>query len=361
MHHPPSKPHRATRRLPSPSPIALAGDRPEQAPPHRPLLDCMVEASPRLLQWLRTRKLSLALSTGAGGKIITFGASHSGLTVFDVPCESPGALLESPAGLYVAAQARVWRFDDALTEGERFHGTERLCLPNQCRATGAIAIRDLAVEESGRLLVAAARFNCIARMNSRGDLKPIWRPAFVDPAAREDRCHLTGFCLRDGALAYVALTAASNEKDGWRQQVAGGGLVIDATTDRPVAEGLTLPHAPRLYRNRLWLLESGTGWLGAIDCEGRRFERFVQVPGFPRGLRFVGDHALVATSQRRTAPDEAQAGIHWVNLKTGRIDHALLLNGALAEVLDVAAIPGGAVPRLAGLSVADSGLEAVAV
>jgi uncharacterized protein (TIGR03032 family) len=345
MHHPPSRPHRASKRLPSPALLAV-----EPAPvlPAPTAMDGIV-ASPRLGQWLRSRQVSLALSTGASGKIITFGAEPSGFAAFDVNCDGPGALLQTEAGLFVATRTRVWRFDDALPEGECFRGADRLCLPSQCRPTGEIDIQDLAAEESGRLLVAAAQFNCIARMNSRGDLKPIWRPSFIDGIHREDRCHLTGLCLRDGTPAYVTVAAASNEKDGWRSRQSGGGQVIDAMTHRPVAEGLTLPHAPRLYRNRLWVIESGTESLGWIDLEKRRFERFVQVPGSPRGLRFLGDHALVTTS--------GAAGIHWVNLKTGRIDHQLSLQAPIAEVIDVAVIPGATVPRLAGLSVADSGME----
>ncbi|GAB2175539.1 TIGR03032 family protein [Dongia sp. agr-C8] len=309
----------------------------------------LVEASPRLRHWLRLRKSCLALSTGESGKILTLGAGASGLTVFDVSCELPGALLLTEKGLHVAAHRRLWRFDDALSDGECFHGNDRLCLPSQCRPTGAIGIQDLAVAESGKLLAAVSGFNCVARINSRGDLKPVWRPAFIDKIVREDRCHLSGFCLRDGAVAYVTVTAASNLNDGW-QQAQNGGQVIDAVTHRAVAEGLGQPTAPRLYRNRLWVLESGTGWLGWIDAERRSFERFVQLPGTPRGLRFVGDHALVVTSGEG-------AGIHWVNLRNRKIDHRLALRGSIAHAIDVALIPGEAVPRLAGLSFADSGLD----
>jgi uncharacterized protein (TIGR03032 family) len=316
----------------------------------------LIEASPRLRQWLQSRKVCLALSTGESDRIVTLGAG-AGLTVFDAPCDLPGALLPTEAGLFVGARTRVWCFDDALTGGERYQGADRLCLPSQCRPTGAIGIQDLAVGESGRLLVATSRFNCVARMNSRGDLKPLWRPSFIDGAVREDRCHLTGFALRDGALAYVTIAAASNEKDGWRQHKASGGQVIDAVTHKVVTEGLALPHAPRLYRNRLWILESGSGALGWIDLQTKRFERLAEVPGFPRGLRFLGDHALVTASQRRGEPGGHPAGIHWVNLKTGRIDHRLSLQGSIAEAIDVAVIPGETVPRLAGLSLADSGSE----
>ena len=346
MHHPPSRPHRASRRLP---PQALALFEPQASIPSAPTVaGDMVETSPRLLQWLRTRRVCLAVTTGESGKVLTLGAGPDGLIAFDVNCEGPSAVLLTEKGLHVAAQRRLWRFDDALSDGESFLGADRLCLPSQCRPTGAIGIEDLAVEDSGKLLAAVSAFNCVARINSRGDLKPVWRPSFIDKVIREDRCHLTGFCLREGAVAYVTVTAASNAKDGWRA-VNNGGQVIDAATHRSVAEGLDQPRAPRLYRNKLWVLESGSGALGWIDCEARRFEHFAKVPGVARGLRFVGDHALVMTS--------GVAGIHWINLKTGKTDHQLTLRGAIAEAIDVAVIPGETVPRLAGLSFADSGLE----
>jgi uncharacterized protein (TIGR03032 family) len=346
MHHPPSRPHRASRRLP---PQALALFEPQPVIPLAPSgAEAMVEASPRLLQWLRARRVCLAVSTGESGKILTLGAGSDGLAAFGVGCDLPGALLLTEKGLHVAAHRRLWRFDDALSDGESFLDAERLCLPSQCRPTGAIGIEDLAVQDSGKLLAAVSAFNCVARINSRGDLKPVWRPSFIDKIMREDRCHLTGFCLREDVVAYVTVTAASNSKDGWRLG-NNSGQVIDAATHRGVAEGLDQPRAPRLYRNKLWVLESGSGALGWIDCAARRFEHFAKVPGVARGLRFVGDHALVMTS--------AAAGIHWINLKTGKTDHRLTFKGSITAAVDVAVLPGETVPRLAGLSFADSGLE----
>jgi hypothetical protein len=241
MHHPPSRPHRASRRLLPQALLAIVPPAPIPTPVAFPgAADHMVEASPRLVHWLRARKLCLALSTGESGKILTLGAAPAGLTVFDVSCEVPGALLLTEKGLHVAAHRRLWRFDDALSDGEKFHGTDRLCLPSQCRPTGAIGIQDLAVAETGKLLAAVSGFNCVARINSRGDLKPIWRPSFIDKVVREDRCHLTGFCLRDGAVAYVTITAASNVKDGWQQSAKGGQVIESRSAPSPrVSTGRT--------------------------------------------------------------------------------------------------------------------------
>jgi uncharacterized protein (TIGR03032 family) len=355
MHHPPSRPHRASRRVPPVLPLPQVRE-PAAVATMAATSDTAIEASPRLRQWLQTRRISLALSTGANDRIVTLGVDAPGLVTRDATCANPTALLQTAKGLYVAAETRLWRFDDALGEGECFQGADRLFLPSQCRPTGPIGIEDLAAEESGKLLAAVSRFNCIARMNSRGDLKPIWRPSFIDAVVNEDRCHVSGFCLKENALAYVAIAAASNERDGWRNSPTGG-QVIDALTHQVVADGLALPRAPRLYRNRLWILESGTGWFGWIDCDARRFERMTQLLGSPRGLRFVGDHAVIALAGE-------VPGLVWVNVKTGAIDHRLSLIGAIDEVTDLAVIPGAAVPKLAGLVHTEAGqgaLEQLAV
>ncbi len=275
-------------------------------PAPAPRLDGAVEASPRLRQWLRSRRLCLALSTGESGKVITLGAGAVGLHGLRRELRFTR---RAAAGRQAASMSPPAAGSGAstmlLTEGELYRGADRLCLPSQCRPTGAIGIQDMAAEETGRILVAAAGFNCIARMNSRGDLKPVWRPAFIDKVIREDRCHLSGFCLRDGALAYVTVTAASNVKDGWRQQVSGAGQVIDAAYRTALwPKACTLPHAPRLYRDRLWVLESGTGTLGWVDAEKRSLRALRADPRLPARPALhrrpcAGDDVALARRGRR--------------------------------------------------------------
>ena len=70
MHHPPSRPHRASRRLVPQALLAIVPPAPIPTPVALPrTADDMVEVSPRLVHWLRARKLCLALSTGESGKI----------------------------------------------------------------------------------------------------------------------------------------------------------------------------------------------------------------------------------------------------------------------------------------------------
>src|SRR3954463_10222912 len=86
MHHPPSRPHRASKHLPPHAALAIELPLPAEPAPTAPL-NAMVEASPRLRQWPGPRRICLACSTGQSGKVITLGAGVVGLTVFDVGCD----------------------------------------------------------------------------------------------------------------------------------------------------------------------------------------------------------------------------------------------------------------------------------
>lgn len=64
---------------------------------------------------------------------------------------------------------------------------------------------------------------------------------------------------------YVTAVSQSNVADGWSDRRHDGGRVIDIDSNDVIASGLSMPHSPRVYRDKLWLLNSGTGHFGFID------------------------------------------------------------------------------------------------
>ena len=60
-----------------------------------------------------------------------------------------------------------------------------------------------------------------------------------------------------------------------------------------------MPHSPRWYDNRLWVLNSGTGHLGTVDLSSGDFTPRAFCPGFLRGLAFHNNHAVVGLSLSR--------------------------------------------------------------
>lgn len=320
-------------------------------------------ASSGFRDWMRAQDIGLAFSTYHAGAVIALGAGRGDLSVQTETFASATALLGTTRGLYLSAADEVWRFESASGHRPSARESDPLYLPQQSWTTGDINIHDLAIDRAGRLVAVATLLNSIVSLESDGEVTPLWRPAFITALVDEDRCHLNGFCLEDGHPAYATLVGPSNVRKGWRSHTARGGQVIDVRCDEVVATGLAMPTAPRLYRQKLWLLESGSGWFGTIDLDRGGFERVLWLPGFLRGLRCIGDYAIIGTSTSRDSlfrglplQDELtwrgawpMVGLHVVNLVTGKLEHRLEITG-LQEVYDIAILPGAGAPRLAGIA-----------
>jgi uncharacterized protein (TIGR03032 family) len=68
--------------------------------------------------------------------------------------------------------------------------------------------------------------------------------------------------MADGEARYVTAISQSDVIDGWRERRRDGGCVIDIKTNEIIAKGLSMPHSPRWYQGKLWLLKSGEGEFG---------------------------------------------------------------------------------------------------
>ena len=140
--------------------------------------------------------------------------------------------------------------------------------------------------------------------------------------------------------------------------------MLDVQSNDVVALGLSMPHSPRWYRDRLWLLNSGTGEFGSVDLQRGLFEPLTFCPGYLRGLTFVGDYAVVTLSkprgdltfgglalddQLRTHGADAQCGVQVIDLRTGAIAHWLRFEGMVTELYDAVLLPHVARPMALGL------------
>ena len=156
----------------------------------------------------------------------------------------------------------------------------------------------------------------------------------------------------DGKPKYVTALGATNTPAGWRANKAKGGLLMDVGSGEILCRGLSMPHSPRWYGGRLWVCESGSGTLGTVDLNTGRYEAVAVVPGFTRGLDFVGDLAFVGLSQvresavfsgipitERLSPEERTCGVCVVDLRRGEVVALLKFTSGVQEVFAVALLP----------------------
>ncbi len=336
--------------------MSRTGDSPsEQGAPAVAL-----SASRQFPAWLAEQRLSLAFTTYQTVKLFLVGLQPDGrLSVFERTFNRAMGLWGNGQTLWMTSLFQTWRFENVLADGQAHDGYDRLYVPRVGYTTGDVDAHDIAVDANGRPVFANTLFSCLATVSERHSFAPVWRPEFISRLAAEDRCHLNGLAMERGQPRYVTTCSRSDVADGWRDRRQNGGCVVDVQSGAIVLDGLSMPHSPRLRGDTLWLLESGTGWLGSIDLARRSeagtgaFRRMTFCPGYARGLALYGDYAIVGLSKPRENKTftglelqqglaqrdaEARCGLAVVHLHTGDIVHWLWVEGLVSELYDVVAL-----------------------
>lgn len=326
-----------------------------------PALD--IQASPGLWQWLADHNVSLAMTTYQTNRLFFIGRKEEPgrLALHERLFDKPMGLCRQGDSLTMACRYQIWRLSNALPPDHAFEGGDRLYAPRQSWITGDVNAHEVAIDREGRLLFVNTDFSCLAALTPDHSFAPVWKPPFIGKLVAEDRCHLNGMALRDGEVAYLTACSSSDDAAGWRNHRQNGGVVMHVPSSEIVATGLSMPHSPRWYRDRLWLLNSGSGEFGWID-DGL-FRPACYCPGFVRGLDFLDDFAVLGLSQlrsasftglsleQRLAADKmtAQCGLAVIDLRTGTIVHWLRFGNVIEELFDVVILPGCRQPRALGL------------
>jgi uncharacterized protein (TIGR03032 family) len=325
-----------------------------------------VTGSREFAAWLGDQRVSLAFTTYQTGKLFLLGRSPTGqLSVFERTFNRCMGLWGDATGqtLWMSSIYQLWRFENALRPGELHQGYDRLYIPRVGYTTGDLDIHDLACDAAGRMLFVNTRFGCLATTSERDSFRPLWKPPFLSKLAPEDRCHLNGLALDEGVPRYVTAVSRSDVSDGWREHRRAGGCVLELPSGRIVASGLSMPHSPRVYRGKLWLLNSGTGYFGSVDPQEGTFTPLTFCPGYLRGLAFAGDYAIVGLSRPRHEKTftgleldetlaakqcEARCGLMVIDLRSGDIVHWVRIEGMVSELYDVVSLPGVVRPMALG-------------
>jgi len=195
-------------------------------------------------------------------------------------------------------------------------------------------------------------FNCIAEVNESSSFKPYWFPPFIDPNdSIGDRCHLNGFaiCPIKKKPEYATVFCRSSQQRGWRHEEIDEGCVYQLSNNTVISEGLIRPHSPRLHEGSLYVLESGTGKLIAIDLQSHQSRVVHQAQGFVRGLHLIGETAIIGISAFRetfhnlpNADPNLKASLVFVNITTGEETARLCFKDRLSEFFSVTALTASA-------------------
>ncbi|WP_406699062.1 TIGR03032 family protein [Singulisphaera sp. Ch08] len=326
-----------------------------QSPNSAVLEPVRILGSPGLTDWLRDQRLSLAFTTYQSGKLFLVGRKpDNSLAVFERTFNRAMGLWSDGQTIWLSSAYQLWRFENGLAPGQVDEGFDRSYVPRAGYTTGDLDIHDVARNVAGQVVFVNTRFSCLATLSEQHSFTSLWKPWFIDRLAPDDRCHLNGLALVDGQPRYVTASACTNYPEGWRDQQTDGGVVIDVLRERILVDGLSMPHSPRWYGGKLWLLDSGNGTLGWVDPARPEFTPIAVCPGYARGLAFVDHYAVIGLSRPRRGGifgglnlDDRlsregmspRCGLIVVDLDSGEIVHGLDIHGPIDELYDVVALP----------------------
>ena len=329
-------------------------------------------SSPGLGAFLVSLNASIAISSYQSGKFYLVGGKPGGgLGVHERYFRKAMGICTAPNTIVLATLFQIIRFENALKGDEKINHTFDACfVPRNCHVTGVLDAHDVGITAGGEVVFVNTRFNCLAKTSPAHSFKPVWKPPFISKIVDEDRCHLNGLAMENGRSRYVTAASRSDTIDGWRDRRADGGIVMDIESKAVVCEGLSMPHSPRMWNGKLWVLNSGQGELGFVEMSGGskgKFQPLTFCPGFVRGLGFHGKYAFVGLSKPRyqrfeglgldqrlkDADSEPWCGVQVIDLTTGSCVQWFRIDGAIAELYDVAVVTGCKQPMALGFATDD--------
>jgi uncharacterized protein (TIGR03032 family) len=322
-----------------------------------------ITCSRGLADWLLRHNVSLAFTSYQSGRLYLVGVDAIGAVSFHERflARAMGLWTDSQR-LLVSTIFQLWRFENVLRPGETIDGADKHYVPRVAHTTSDIDVHEIGVMADGRIVFVNTAHSCLATLSQTHSFKPYWVPPFISKLAPEDRCHLNGLGMRDGMPTYVTTVSRSDVVNGWKERRAEGGCIIDIRDNRVVTEKLSMPHSPRWIDGKIWVLNSGTGYIGTVDEQGGAFEPRAFMPGFMRGCAFHNGFAIVGLSLPRNGTfqglqldselkkrdAEPWCGVQILEARSGDVVQWIRLEGAVSELFDVAVIPGVRKPTATG-------------
>lgn len=317
-----------------------------------PRREVRYEHSPNFPGLLAQLGVSLIVSTYQAGMVLVLGTWQDRLSVSFHNFEQPMGVAASPRALAIGTRRLVWLLraaGDLAPAIDPPGQHDGAYVTRSALFTGPVQGHELAWcgEE---LWLVNTLFSCLCTVGPEHSFRPHWRPPFISALAAEDRCHLNGMATDGVRPRYVTALAETDVAGGWRKDKANTGCLLEVPSGQVVARGLAMPHSPRLYDGRLWVLDSGRGQLALVEPAAGRVQTVALVPGYTRGLAFHGPYAFVGLSRIRETNvfgglpiaehrDELVCGIGAIDLRSGQTVATFMLRSCVEEIFDVQVVP----------------------
>ena len=330
---------------------------------NNPLAPFSCQYTPQIPELLLQLNCSIAISTYQAGKLIFLSPKDEN-SLIQLPrtfAKPMGVAEDVEKGkLAIACKDEIIVFSNSMDLAKHYPAApnkyDGLFMPRLTYHTGSLDIHDLSFGNDGKLYAVNTLFSSIIEINDDYNFSPYWTPPFIDKLVSEDRCHLNGMAMKNGVPKYATAFNQGNSFQSWRNNITKTGVVFDLETNEVIADGLAMPHSPRIFGDDLYVLLSARGELIKIDVNSGKQEVVVKVDGFVRGMSLHKDYLFIGLSKLRKnsstfgkldfAEKANQAGIMVMHLPTASIVGKISYLSSLDEIYDVHIIPDKIRPNI---------------
>lgn len=308
-----------------------------------------------------TLNCSLAISTYQAGKIIFLSAKdQEKLVQLPRTFKKPMGFCFQGDKMVVATKDEVifLKSSEELASfyPKKLNVYDSLYIPRASYYTGLVDIHDIDIGTNNEIYAVNTSFSCIAKINQNYSFTPYWKPKFISKLASEDRCHLNGMALQNGLPKFATAFNQGDSPQSWRDTVTTSGVLIDVETDEIIANGLKMPHSPRIFNDKLYVLYSATGELVNIDTKNGKIETVANMNAFVRGMAKYGDYLFIGVNKLRKnsstfskleiAKQANWAGINILHLPTGALVGQIKYLASVDEIYDIQVLPNVVRPNI---------------
>lgn len=316
--------------------------------------------TPQIPELLFKLQCSLAISTYQAGKIIFISAKDENQLVqlprtFNKPMGM--ALKENKLAVATRDSVIVFRNEKSLAASypKNPNTYDSFFVPRVTYNTGAIDVHDISWKENELFAVNTA-FSCVMKIDDEFSFTPVWHPKFIQKEAPGDFCHLNGLVVLNNELKYATAFNTGDTPQSWRENILNSGVLIDIPSNEIISTDLGMPHSPRVFDGKLFLLLSATGEFISVDMKTGKKTIIKKINGFVRGLAKCGDYVFIGLSRLRKnsstfaklpiAEFSNSCGVDILHLPTGAFVGSIRYESSVDEIYDIHILPNTIRPNI---------------
>ena len=322
------------------------------------------------VNWLDSINTSFIITSYKTGDIYSLGTTYNSEIKDVIPSlwitsfQRPMGLAKSKNKIWLSSAGHLWCCSNEgshKSDNKIYKDFDANYCPRQVYTINDINIHDMVVDKNDKIVFCSSLFSCLGTLSETKSFKVYWKPPWISKIAAEDRCHLNGVCLdENNEIRYVTAVSKTDVSQAWRENRIGGGFIYDIIENKVVCKDLNMPHSPRWHNNKLWVLDSGSGYFGHV--EDGKFIKDCFIQGFARGLCFVENRYAIVTSsddrhdkafsdlpvgdKLREQGIKPKCGIYVIDLKSMDVIHYMEFDEPIVEIYDIMALPNVKRPRI---------------